>query len=528
MINNTINNIDLLSKSLGNNKQIQQKLILSDDIDCKISNDLDNIVSDIENQSITNSLLEKSSENSELSSSCDSNDSSSNESEYNKNKGNEFILKTLKNKYILIDKIGTGTFSSVWLAVNINDINLYAIKIQHITDYYDGLKEAKFLQQIAKSKCINLPRLIEYFEVKNPLKPDYLNLCMVMDLYIGSTYQLIRRGGYENGFDLNICNKIILDTLNGLNELNKLEYIHTDIKPENLLIKGLNPIFEDFKLFINNIDYISKINEHIENLKIKYNLLRNTEQLNAIDDCNHSGALKIKNNKKNLLKKRKKKYNNELQYFFEEISKILIKEFKLICNKYTYHKYIDSESDYYCPNYYTKTFNFTNKYDLINSTYVLADFGTIKSFKRKNDDIIQTRYYRAPEVIFGCKWDKSVDIWSIGCVYFELVTGDVPFNPEKDEQYNTDTHHLYQIQQYIDLDKNQYKEGKKYNTFFKNDNFIVNEEIDKLNMNDFISNYKLLSNNDNEFFKKFIYMTLTNVLNRPSIDELMIFLTNNL
>ncbi|KAK2960375.1 putative serine/threonine protein kinase [Blattamonas nauphoetae] len=42
---------------------------------------------------------------------------------------------------------------------------------------------------------------------------------------------------------------------------------------------------------------------------------------------------------------------------------------------------------------------------------------------------IQTRQYRAPESILGCTPSPGTDLWSFGCMAFELVTGRVLFNP---------------------------------------------------------------------------------------------------
>ena len=36
---------------------------------------------------------------------------------------------------------------------------------------------------------------------------------------------------------------------------------------------------------------------------------------------------------------------------------------------------------------------------------------------------IQSRYYRAPEVVFGMQYDSEIDIWSLGCLLCEMVTG---------------------------------------------------------------------------------------------------------
>ncbi|XP_020231559.1 uncharacterized protein LOC109812099 [Cajanus cajan] len=41
---------------------------------------------------------------------------------------------------------------------------------------------------------------------------------------------------------------------------------------------------------------------------------------------------------------------------------------------------------------------------------------------------VQSRSYRAPEVILGLSYDKKIDIWSLGCILAELCTGNVLFH----------------------------------------------------------------------------------------------------
>lgn len=70
-------------------------------------------------------------------------------------------------------------------------------------------------------------------------------------------------------------------------------------------------------------------------------------------------------------------------------------------------------------------------------TVKIADLGTSKkllqSTPRMNTPYVVSRYYRAPELILGNKYyDWSIDVWSFGCIFFELLTGTVLF-PAQEE-----------------------------------------------------------------------------------------------
>ena len=36
---------------------------------------------------------------------------------------------------------------------------------------------------------------------------------------------------------------------------------------------------------------------------------------------------------------------------------------------------------------------------------------------------VQSRSYRAPEVILGLPYDQKIDVWSLGCILAELLSG---------------------------------------------------------------------------------------------------------
>ncbi|OMJ86101.1 hypothetical protein SteCoe_12458 [Stentor coeruleus] len=47
---------------------------------------------------------------------------------------------------------------------------------------------------------------------------------------------------------------------------------------------------------------------------------------------------------------------------------------------------------------------------------------------------IQSRFYRAPEILFQCEYNEKIDIWSLGCIVFELLTGTVLFNGKNEHE----------------------------------------------------------------------------------------------
>jgi len=57
----------------------------------------------------------------------------------------------------------------------------------------------------------------------------------------------------------------------------------------------------------------------------------------------------------------------------------------------------------------------------------LIDFGGATYDNEKKSTIINTRQYRAPEVILGLGWSSPSDLWSAGCIISELYLGELLF-----------------------------------------------------------------------------------------------------
>ncbi|RWS16549.1 dual specificity tyrosine-phosphorylation-regulated kinase 2-like protein [Dinothrombium tinctorium] len=62
----------------------------------------------------------------------------------------------------------------------------------------------------------------------------------------------------------------------------------------------------------------------------------------------------------------------------------------------------------------------------------VIDFGSSCFETQRVYTYIQSRFYRAPEVILGAKYGMPIDMWSLGCILAELATG-YPLLPGEDE-----------------------------------------------------------------------------------------------
>ena len=65
----------------------------------------------------------------------------------------------------------------------------------------------------------------------------------------------------------------------------------------------------------------------------------------------------------------------------------------------------------------------------------LIDFGSTTLDHEHHSTIVSTRHYRAPEVIMEMGWTQPCDVWSIGCILFELVMGVTLFQTHENREH---------------------------------------------------------------------------------------------
>jgi serine/threonine-protein kinase SRPK3 len=400
----------------------------------------------------------------EYESECNSDSESSDYA--NEDLGNEYYGMILDNRYILLHKIGAGGFASVWLSYYINDPKkqyYYAIKIQNPEYYNEGKLEVETFLKISKIESKYLINMIEHFKFK-PLQSKKYALCMVFELMACSVYQLIRRGKYKKGLPPEIVYNISLQIISGVKDIhNKLKIIHTDIKPENILIKGYE---KNIKYIINEVD--------------KYNLSNMYKELLDNEKNNFLLSLKKTKNIKKLKQIVKNKMKEQVISMMDQIK-----------------QNSDSESE-----------KELEDEDLNNIQVVISDFGSIIDLNDYNKKAeIQTRYYRAPEIVLKCGFNEKCDIWSLGCSIYEILTGDILFDPEKDGTYSRDFHHIYWFYEICgDIPKWMIEKSDKKKDFFnKNGKFLANKP-ETWNIKEVIKEDKQIDIIDNEKLEQVIDM----------------------
>ena len=75
---------------------------------------------------------------------------------------------------------------------------------------------------------------------------------------------------------------------------------------------------------------------------------------------------------------------------------------------------------------------------------------------------IQSRFYRSPEVLLSLPYDEKIDMWSLGCILYELHTGDPIFNGTSEQDQVLKITETFGIPPSAMLEK-----GRKTASYFK-------------------------------------------------------------
>ncbi|EAY12992.1 CMGC family protein kinase [Trichomonas vaginalis G3] len=142
----------------------------------------------------------------------------------------------------------------------------------------------------------------------------------------------------------------------------------------------------------------------------------------------------------------------------------------------------------------------------------IIDFGCSSFDDECTSDTVQGLYYRAPEVIFNNGYNSSIDVWSFGCLLFELITG-TPLFESKNE-----TDLIRQITKVLGDPSqeliNSSKKMKRY--WFRKQIHVDNDESQK---NSFLGEF--LGNTNTEIISVISACLKWDPNERPTFNELL-------
>jgi len=331
------------------------------------------------------------------------------------------------NNYNVIYELGRGSYSIVWLAFNINNQNFYALKVQNPSEYKEGVDEINFVKKLPEKPCVFNNLYESFIEFRD----DNKYLCSVWNLHCSNIDSVIRKGDFKSGLPLFNVKYIMRQLIDAIKILHlNFKVFHGDIKTDNILIKGIN----NRDAFI--ISEYLKVNfNEIYTREKKEFWIKKGQNINKINNMNKNDKLRIRLSiHQKITHAIMEKINNS------DISKNSIDS-----------KYLESIK------------------------ISLGDFGTCCSEDNYYEESFGTRYYQAPEIILMGQCSYPVDIWALGCTFYELLTGAILFNPKKDSNHSRDYYHLCLINDVCGNFPSKFLKKTKFcNDFFDSKNNIIN------------------------------------------------------
>lgn len=161
-----------------------------------------------------------------------------------------------ESRYHVLQNLGRGMFSSVVRATDTKTNQLVAIKIVRNNDTMRkaGMKEIEILKDLAANDPEDkkhLIRLERSFEHKG-------HLCMVFENLSLNLREVLKKFGRDVGINLKAIRVYAQQLFLGLSLLRKCQYLHADLKPDNILVNDARNVLK-----ICDLGSASSIDENI-------------------------------------------------------------------------------------------------------------------------------------------------------------------------------------------------------------------------------------------------------------------------
>jgi serine/threonine protein kinase len=144
----------------------------------------------------------------------------------------DMIGRVIKGRYKLIDERGRGSFATVYVARDLEDNHIYAVKVMHLELSNDGELLARFQREAHILLNLSDSHIVRIMDYGNDNNMNYI----VMDYIDGQSlkYYMINDGPMDPLRALNYTHQIA----EGLSTANTQGVVHRDIKPQNILVNS--------------------------------------------------------------------------------------------------------------------------------------------------------------------------------------------------------------------------------------------------------------------------------------------------
>ena len=151
--------------------------------------------------------------------------------------------RVIKGRYKLIDERGRGSFATVYIARDLEDNHIYAIKMMHVELSNDDELLARFQREAHILLGLSDPHIVRIVDYGDDDNMHYI----VMDYIDGQNlkYHMLTNGQMDTLHALNYARQIA----EGLDTAYNQGVVHRDIKPQNILINSKDMVkIADFGL----------------------------------------------------------------------------------------------------------------------------------------------------------------------------------------------------------------------------------------------------------------------------------------
>lgn len=421
------------------------------------------------------------------------------------------------NRYTVIRKLGWGHFSTVWLSWDAQRNTFVALKIVKSAEHYTEAAEDEILllervnQSIISSRLTpdqeTVVRILDHFRHRGP---HGMHVCMVFEVLGENLLKIIRRFEHR-GLPIAVVKTITRQMLEGLDLLHRrCGIIHTDLKPENVLVcleaeeirrialmaleraireggdfliereqtSGSRGSFaEHLYRLASSPDDLTASQERMRRLYEQTAITCTDDIIDSVEGMNLSPRVVS-----NVVSSLQATQSGGLFIRGTDHSASLpttttttpaMAEITPSASQASQSMEMTSSNEYLGQINNTRSVKRNDitssrsqsrgrKLPLEKIRVKIADLGNACWVDRHFTNDIQTRQYRAPEVILGMKYDTSCDIWSAACLIFELLTGDFLFAPHSGKRYNKNEDHIAQMIELLGKIPRSFALGGKY------------------------------------------------------------------